>query len=81
MVNSGLDGGDEFSFVVSSKDGGELLVSVMRSKEPVAAAPSGRGALKAKLARKDAAYIEQQRAQNHHAKVERRRKRFLGIED
>lgn len=83
MVNQGLDGGTEFSFLVQGRDGSEMMVSVVQTKPADLSAPSPSGkwpksmAL-ARIAQKDARAIEEQRTQNYRAKVERRRLRFLG---
>jgi hypothetical protein len=39
QITTGLDGGTDFSFVVNSRDGSELLVSVVQTKPPTGAIP------------------------------------------
>jgi hypothetical protein len=81
MVNQGLDGGTEFSFVVTSRDGGELLVSVVQTKEPIVVPPlkkSGKGNVVAMVGRRNAMWAEQQISQSYAAKIDRRRRRYLG---
>lgn len=69
IVTQGLDGGNEFSFLVQGRDGCELLVLVIEEKKPVVQANHRLSQIERIVTEKQQKYIDAQ---------ERRRKRFLG---
>jgi hypothetical protein len=69
IVAQGLDGGSEFRFLVKSRDGRELIVSVIEESPPEVQAKHRPSQAERIVAAKQQRYIEAQ---------ERRRKRFLG---